>query len=107
MNIIWAALIPRAPPPSAVFSLFSDDTGFGQNLSAHVDKVRAVFERMDHTFNMARARSDLRATINGFCQKSERDENACPPLDTGSVEIESKEVSSRLRTQRRKTRVRS
>lgn len=108
---IEAALIPRASLRSAGFSFFSDDTDVGLDFSAHVDKVQVVFERMDHTFNMARARSRLRATINGLRQNStttttvgKREKNTGLSVDAGETEFGRKEASSRRQTQGRKAR---
>lgn len=36
------------------------------DFGAHVDGVRAALASMDRTFHMARARCDLRATINAL-----------------------------------------
>lgn len=51
---------------------------------------------------MARARSDLRATIDGLRQNSatpatagEKDENTCRSVDAGNMDIGRKEASSR------------
>lgn len=37
-----------------------------QEIAAHMDGVRGIFERMDRTFHMARARKELRAAIKGL-----------------------------------------
>ena len=59
-------------PPALlfVFRMSSDDAEVSRDITAHVGKVRGVLEQMDHTFEMARARSELRAAINGLRQNS-------------------------------------
>ena len=92
--------------------MYSDDADDGLDISAHVNKVRAVFERMDHTFSMARARSDLRTTINGLHQNSatstavcEGDDKVFPSGDDGKLENGRKEASILLQTVGWKARV--
>lgn len=113
-NLVHQLGLPSSPAPrfNPPGFLFSDDTDVGLHINAHVDKVRAIFERMDHTFNMARARSDLRATINGLRQNiatcttsCEREENTCPSGDVGNITIGRKEASSRYQNLGRKTEV--
>lgn len=95
---------------SAAFLLLSDNADVGLDISAHVGKVRALFERMDHTFNMARARSDLRATITRLRQHSDtiseeagREQNTDQSIDAGEMKIRRKEASSPFKGERHRS----
>lgn len=68
----WTRSLSRLPrccgPPACVFFLaaaFSDDADVPRDITAHAGRVRGVLEQMNRTFDMARARSDLRAAIEG------------------------------------------
>jgi len=90
--------------PRVFFPLhvFSDDADLPRDLTTHVGIVRGVLEQMDHTFAMARARSDLRAAIKGFRQSSasaapvgeggERAAGLGSARAAGEIRVEGKEV---------------